>query len=62
MAVAMAAVEARMAVVGMTLVMLATARVTMTAMKATMMVEMRALEVVIPKHPEGTRRNPNEPE
>jgi hypothetical protein len=51
-----------MAVVEVTLVMLATARVMMTAMKATTMVEMRALKVVIPKHPKGTQRNPKKPE
>jgi hypothetical protein len=65
LAVAMAVAEARMAVVRVTLVMLATAQVRMTAMNATTTVEMRALEVVIPEDPKElkeTRRNPKKPE
>jgi hypothetical protein len=58
MAVSMAMVEVRMAV-GVTPVTLTlvTAQVTMTATNATMMAEMGAFKVVIPKDPKGAHRN-----
>jgi hypothetical protein len=60
---AVAAAEARMAV-GVTLVMLATSWVTMTAMNATTMMETGGSRRFRrdPKEPEGTRRNPKKPE